>query len=188
MIPIYALRKIAEVMGKSAVVKKEGDKYVVRSEDGKLLGTHDNGQDAHKQLYAIEKSKERRSKEAEMLTLEFEDREGCKKAELQVEIAMDQESRTSGLSKRAELPLNQGMFFDKAGAYWMKDVSIPLDIMFLAKDGVILEKQSMDPQPESETLRLYRPSTPYAKSAIETSRNWMELNDVSIGDTVKVRE
>ena len=192
MIPVYALQKIAEVISckalvKAAVVKKEDGKWVVRSEAGKLLGTHSKADDAHKQLYAIEKSKERR-KEAEVVVLAVEDRQGLKKAELEVEVADTQAARGLGLGKRAELDFNRGMFFDKAGAYWMKDVKIPLDILFLDGDGVILEKQSMDPQPDGEELKLYRPLSAYAESALETSRNWMELNDVGVGDRVVVAQ
>lgn len=42
----------------SEVIEKEGDKYVVKTEDGsKTLGTHDSKKKAEKQLAAIEISK-----------------------------------------------------------------------------------------------------------------------------------
>ena len=40
------------------VIKKEGDNYVVKSEDGKTLGTHSSRKKAQAQLYAIHKSQE----------------------------------------------------------------------------------------------------------------------------------
>ena len=40
------------------VIKKEGDNYVVKSEDGKTLGTHSSRKKAQAQLYAIHQSQE----------------------------------------------------------------------------------------------------------------------------------
>jgi hypothetical protein len=45
-------------MLKEAIIRHEGDKWVVRTHDGsRILGTHDTREDAEKQLYAIEINK-----------------------------------------------------------------------------------------------------------------------------------
>ena len=50
-------------MRKLSVVVKEGDKWLVKtSDESRTLGTHDNEEDAYKQLYAIHKSQERQKK------------------------------------------------------------------------------------------------------------------------------
>jgi GNAT superfamily N-acetyltransferase len=47
-------------LDKQAVVRRRGGKWELRTADGKrVLGTHDSAQDAYKQEYAIQKSKER---------------------------------------------------------------------------------------------------------------------------------
>ena len=44
------------------MIRKRGKKYVVLSESGKLLGTHDTREAAQRQLMAIEISKHKRGK------------------------------------------------------------------------------------------------------------------------------
>lgn len=46
------------------VVKKEGNKYVVRSKAGKKLGEHTTRAAAERQLRAVEASKARRKKKS----------------------------------------------------------------------------------------------------------------------------
>lgn len=50
---------------KTAVVRQEGDKWVLRTKDGKrVLGRHDKPEDAYKQEYAIQKSQERQAEKS----------------------------------------------------------------------------------------------------------------------------
>lgn len=52
-------------MERTAVIRKEKGKWVVKSHDGKTLGTHPTKEKALKQLRAIEISKHKRNAAAE---------------------------------------------------------------------------------------------------------------------------
>ncbi len=59
----YTMLKAA--MLKAAIVKQEGDKWVLWTKDGKRrLGTHDTARKAYAQEYAIQKAEERRANTA----------------------------------------------------------------------------------------------------------------------------
>ena len=121
------------------------------------------------------------------IKLAFVGGNGVVKASATVEIADTPETRRRGLSKRAELPEGCGMLFDKAGAYWMKDTYIPLDIVFVDRYGTVLEKQAMFPVDEPDALKpLYVPSHKEAAHAIELPHGWFDRKGLSIGDKVQV--
>lgn len=64
-------------------------------------------------------------------------------AGFQFEIVDTHAARTTGLSGRASVPKNYGMLFvfetaDRHG-FWMKDMLVPIDIVWLQKDGTIVD-------------------------------------------------
>lgn len=58
-----------------------------------------------------------------------------------VEIAADDDEREIGMMFRKSVPKNTGMLFEfpyeKQAAFWMKNTLVPLDIIFIKKDGTI---------------------------------------------------
>lgn len=64
-----------------------------------------------------------------------------KEHEFTVEIAQTEEEQARGLMFRTELAPNKGMIFpfakDRTASFWMKNTVIPLDIIFVRRDGSI---------------------------------------------------
>jgi len=72
--------------------------------------------------------------------LEFVTAEGVKAVE--VEVARTVKEREHGLMNRKEMAKNHGMLFlfglEEPVAMWMKDTVLPLDMLFIARDGRIV--------------------------------------------------
>lgn len=101
---------------------------------------------------------------------------------LYVEIADDDKEREIGLMNRTHLPAEQGMLFvysDEAPRrFWMKNTLIPLDIIFLDKDGRVINFHSNTKTNQiSETY----PSTDPAQFVIETNGGWSDRNFLEVG-------
>lgn len=110
------------------------------------------------------------------------------KATATIQIARSVQEKTKGLSGRAELPAGTGMMFDSVGAYWMKDVLVPLDIAFTDARGKILEILNMPVSSGPHDLPLYRPSVAGAKAAFEFASGWLQKQGISVGDWIVVWE
>jgi len=113
--------------------------------------------------------------------------DGTAKAAAVLEIADTDETRRQGLSKRAALADGRGMFFDRAGVYWMKDVAFPLDLTFLSKEGEVLETVAMPVDPDG--VFHYSPSLSNAVKAahaVETPQGFLAAHGVGPGDSMTV--
>lgn len=83
--------------------------------------------------------------------------------QFKIEIAATPEERAQGLMFRRSLPQDGGMLFDfsQTGpvAMWMKNTLIPLDMLFVAADGAIVNiaqrtvPQSLTPIPSAKPVR-----------------------------------
>lgn len=60
---------------------------------------------------------------------------------LQVELAQTEEQHARGLMYRTELAAGAGMLFswsdERVRSFWMHDTCVPLDMLFIARDGTI---------------------------------------------------
>jgi len=117
----------------------------------------------------------------ERVAFSFRDEGGRQKALSFLEIADNHAARRRGLSKRASLSPIGGMFFDKAGAFWMRDTNFPLDLVFTDEYGRITEKMAMSVDPEG--TKIYSP-TKAAAHAIELPAGFCDRHKIAEGDYV----
>ena len=102
---------------------------------------------------------------------------------LNIEVPKNQTEFNLGLMFRETLEKNSGMLFafDESGEkhFHMKNTTIPLDIAFINKDGIIesiKELHPLNPIPiSSDSNVLY---------ALEVNRGWSSENDVNVGDKI----
>lgn len=110
---------------------------------------------------------------------------------IQIEIADTPEKRSQGLSGRKELLWDRGMLFvfdslDKTPVFWMKDMLIPIDIIWI-KDGVIvkIDKEVAPPAPgtEDSKLPIYTPGQA-VDYVLEVRSGYSDASKISVGSMV----
>lgn len=106
------------------------------------------------------------------------------KQTFKVETAVTEAQRSKGLMHRRSLDANSGMLFvysyEQQLSFWMKNTLIPLDIAFIARDGHILNIESMEPLDESTVA-----SDGKAMYALEMNRGFFEKYDIKVGDRIE---
>ncbi len=108
---------------------------------------------------------------------------------LQVAVADSQEEQEIGLSETKSLPENQGMIFlfEKPGFYsfWMKNMKLPIDIIFINKNRIITILQNIEPlKDNNENLRTLNSSKP-TDSVLEINAGLSKKYGFKEGDIVK---
>lgn len=98
-------------------------------------------------------------------------------------IADTQEKQEQGLSGVVVLPQNEGMIFtyEKAGnhGFWMKDMNIPLDFIFLNNNKVIYLLENISP---NTYPAVYSSNSPSDK-IIEVNSGFIKKNNIKEGIT-----
>lgn len=105
-----------------------------------------------------------------------------------VEIADTPESRNRGLMRRTSLAEDAGMLFvfdsEVTRYFWMKNTIIPLDILYIATNGTIVDIQTMQPC-EKEPCPTY-PSRAPALYALEINAGEAQSRGIAVGQTVSL--
>ncbi len=105
------------------------------------------------------------------------------------EVADTKSSRELGLSGREKMEEGEGLLFvfDTPGRYgfWMKDMTFPLDIMWINQNGIIVEIER-DVTPESYP-KTYINASP-ASYVLEVNAGVSEKQGLFIGSKVKILE
>jgi hypothetical protein len=103
----------------------------------------------------------------------------------QVEVARTMKDREHGLMNRRSMPRDQGMLFDfhveQPVSMWMKNTYIPLDMVFVAKDGHVTAV-AQDAVPMSEAIIS---SGPPAYAVIEFNAGVARDISLVVGDLVR---
>ena len=117
-----------------------------------------------------------------------------------IEIAKTDEERARGLMERTFLAPDGGMLFimerQQTLSFWMRNTRIPLDIVYLDKDGVIVDIQTMKVEPPQRAtesdysycrrLPSYKSRQP-AKMALELNAGTATALGLKCGEKIEVR-
>lgn len=106
-------------------------------------------------------------------------------SQLDVAVAADEAAREEGLMHQKSLRKNEGMLFifphPQRVAFWMKDTSLPLSIVYVNANGRILEMHDLKPFDEHSLLS----SSNAVAYVIEAPRGWFSEHQILAGDIVK---
>lgn len=106
---------------------------------------------------------------------------------MRYEIADTQAKQELGLGTRSSIPDNYGMLFVFPGAerygFWMKDMLVPIDIIWLSDNGEIL---LIDHEVEPKTYpHVFYPPTP-VKYVLETRSGWARESGWDVGTRINL--
>ena len=97
--------------------------------------------------------------------------------------------RAAGLSGCSQIPVSSGMYFPFASAvrasFWMKDMVIPIDIVWVAGGEVIGIEHNIQPEPgvaEADLTR-YMPPQP-VEAVLELTAGEAARRGITVGDSV----
>ncbi len=104
---------------------------------------------------------------------------------IKVTVADTEAERTQGLSGKKSLQVNEGLLFifSKSGAYgiWMKDMQFPIDIIWISKNGYVVDiKKGVTPQ-TFPTIFYPRELASYI---LEVNALFTEVRGIRVGDKV----
>lgn len=130
-------------------------------------------------------NKENTSEDTNTVVIETKD---GKSITVNIEKADTAEERTLGLAHRTSLGEYSGMLFvfdDISNTpFTMKDMKIPLDFIFIDKDGVIVDIKQEQPPCVSSSCPAIISNVMY-KNVLEVNAEFCKANGVQVGDTVK---
>ncbi len=108
---------------------------------------------------------------------------------IELEVARTPQEQATGLMHRPSLPDNRGMLFPfnppLTVSFWMKNVQIPLDMIFL-RQGKVLFIAADVPPCRSEPCPVYGPNVPIDQ-VIELRGGRAKELGIQVGDAIVVR-
>lgn len=109
--------------------------------------------------------------------------------EVQVEVANTPDQRRLGLMYRDNLEENTGMLFvypdEQQLRVWMKNTYIPLDIIFISKNGTVVDTATLEPC-ETEQCPIFT-AKGEGKYFLEVNKGYLAEYNVSVGDKVNLK-
>jgi len=106
--------------------------------------------------------------------------------QIKVDIADTNEERAKGLGGITSLAEDEGMLFvfdkkDTTPSFWMKDMLIPLDIIWINDSKVVRIDKNI---PNSDQTKLYNPGTPI-DYVIEVNAGFSDKKGLKVGDSAE---
>lgn len=106
-----------------------------------------------------------------------------------LEVAQTRQAQAIGLMFRESLPEDRGMLFPveppRPVTFWMKNVEIPLDMLFIAAGEVIAIEANVPPCSE-EPCPTYGPEAIPVDAVLEVQGGLTEELGVQVGDAIQV--
>jgi uncharacterized membrane protein (UPF0127 family) len=103
-----------------------------------------------------------------------------------VELARDDASRERGLMYRTSMPENAGMLFswtdERVRSFWMRNTCIPLDLLYITKDGIISGILEQVPTLNEAPRRINCP----VAHVLELNAGWTRAHGVTPGMKVTI--
>lgn len=107
--------------------------------------------------------------------------------EVSVELALEPPHRARGLMYRTRMPANDGMLFSWTEAevqtFWMRNTCIPLDMLFIAKDGTVAGILEQVPTMNDAPRAVPCP----VRYVLEVNAGWTRKHRVRAGQKVVIR-
>jgi len=106
-----------------------------------------------------------------------------------VELAKNQAQWTRGLMFRDYLPVNNGMLFifpdENLRSFWMKNMKIPLDMLFISADKKIIDIKENFAPCLSDICESYFSAGP-AKYVLEINAGLVKEKNIKIGEEIRI--
>jgi len=105
--------------------------------------------------------------------------------EVSLEVAATPEERARGLMYRNSLAEDSGMLFifdqDANQIFWMKNTLIPLDMLFIARDGTVVGVHANATPLSTANIAVGKPS----RYVLEVPGGWAERHGIAAGARVE---
>ena len=107
---------------------------------------------------------------------------------IDLELAMTIEEISNGLMFRPSLPDSRGMLFlldqPRVPSFWMKNMLIPLDLVFLDGTGAVVDVIADVPPCAADPCPNYPPSAP-ARAVLEINAGGAAAHGIDVGITLR---
>src|SRR5207249_7239504 len=108
-------------------------------------------------------------------------------AEVSLEVAATPAERERGLMYRTSLAEGRGMLFvfdaDGNQSFWMKNTLIPLDLLFIARDGTVVGIYASATPLSTANIAVGKPS----RYVLEVPGGWTARHGIAVGARVELR-
>jgi len=120
-------------------------------------------------------------------TIAVESSDGSELGELEVRIPLTEKAALAGLGRFDSIDKDEGMLFTHdtvdEHAYVMRNMSFPIDIIWVDETGMINNIEHGRVTPDDEETPVYKG---IGMHVLETNRGWIEEHGVTVGDQIEI--